>query len=127
MNHRRFFLRFLLSFGCMGVGSLALAQTFPSKPMRLIVPFAVGGSSDVMARGLAKQLSDQMGTQVVVENRPGGGGGVAMEAVVKSAADGHTLLYGTIGTNSVAPVLFKNLPFFCSSLHSRETRLSHRS
>jgi tripartite-type tricarboxylate transporter receptor subunit TctC len=47
---------------------------------------------------------------VVVENRPGGGGGVAMEAVVKSAADGHTLLYGTIGTNSVAPVLFKNLP-----------------
>ena len=55
MNHRRLFLRFLLSFGCMGVGSLALAQTFPSKPMRLIVPFAVGGSSDVMARGLANK------------------------------------------------------------------------
>jgi tripartite-type tricarboxylate transporter receptor subunit TctC len=110
MNQRRFFLRFLLSFSCLGFGSVAQAQSFPSKPLRLIVPFAVGGSSDVMARGLAKQLSDQMGTQVVVENRPGGGGGVAMEAVVKSAADGHTLLYGTIGTNSVAPVLFKNLP-----------------
>ena len=110
MNHRRFFLRILVSFGCLGAAAWAQAQSFPSKPLRLIVPFAVGGSSDVMARGLAKQLSDQMGTQVVVENRPGGGGGVAMEAVVKSAADGHTLLYGTIGTNSVAPVLFKNLP-----------------
>jgi tripartite-type tricarboxylate transporter receptor subunit TctC len=110
MNQRRFFLRFLLSFSCVGFGAVAQAQSFPSKPLRLIVPFAVGGSSDVMARGLAKQLSDQLGTQVVVENRPGGGGGVAMEAVVKSAADGHTLLYGTIGTNSVAPVLFKNLP-----------------
>ena len=110
MNQRRFFLCFLLSFSCLGFGAVAQAQSFPSKPLRLIVPFAVGGSSDVMARGLAKQLSDQLGTQVVVENRPGGGGGVAMEAVVKSAADGHTLLYGTIGTNSVAPVLFKNLP-----------------
>ena len=110
MNHRRLFLRILVSFGCLGAAAWAQAQSFPSKPLRLIVPFAVGGSSDVMARGLAKQLSDQMGTQVVVENRPGGGGGVAMEAVVKSAADGHTLLYGTIGTNSVAPVLFKNLP-----------------
>jgi tripartite-type tricarboxylate transporter receptor subunit TctC len=86
------------------------AQTYPNKPIRIIVPFAAGGSSDVMARGLGKQLAEQMGTQVVIENRPGGGGGPAMEAVVKSPADGHTLLYGTIGTNSVAPVLFKNLP-----------------
>jgi len=86
------------------------AQTYPSKPIRLIVPFAAGGSSDVMARVLGKQLAEQMGAQVVIENRPGGGGGPAMESVVKSPADGHTLLYGTIGTNSVAPVLFKNLP-----------------
>jgi tripartite-type tricarboxylate transporter receptor subunit TctC len=86
------------------------AQTYPNKSIRIIVPFAAGGSSDVMARGLGKQLAEQMGTQVVIENRPGGGGGPAMEAVVKSPADGHTLLYGTIGTNSVAPVLFKNLP-----------------
>ena len=59
----------------------AWAQSLSSKPIRLIVPFAVGGSSDVMARGLAKQLADQMGTQVMVENRPGGGGGLAMELV----------------------------------------------
>jgi tripartite-type tricarboxylate transporter receptor subunit TctC len=88
----------------------AFAQSFPARPLRLIVPFAVGGSSDVMARGLAKQLSEQLGQAVVVENKPGGGGGVAMEAVAKAPADGHTLLYGTIGTNGVAPVLFKNLP-----------------
>lgn len=89
---------------------LAHAQSYPSKPVRIIVPFAVGGSSDIMARGLGKQLAEQMNVQVVVENRPGGGGGVAMQAVVASPADGHTLLYGTIGTNSVAPVLFRNLP-----------------
>ena len=88
----------------------APAQTYPSKPIRIIVPFAVGGSSDIMARGLGKQLAEQMGAQVVVENRPGGGGGPAMQAVVSSPADGHTLLYGTSGTNSVAPLLFKNLP-----------------
>ncbi len=88
----------------------APAQTYPSKPVRIIVPFAVGGSSDIMARGLGKQLAEQMGAQVVVENRPGGGGGPAMQAVVSSPADGHTLLYGTIGTNSVAPLLFRNMP-----------------
>lgn len=88
----------------------AWSQAFPSKPIRLLVPFAAGGSSDVMARGLAKQLSEQMGVQVVVENKPGAGGGVAMEATAKAPADGYTLMYGTIGTNSVAPVLFKSLP-----------------
>ena len=92
MNQWRLFLRILVGFWCLGAGVLAQAQSFPNKPLRLIVPFAVGGSSDVMARGLAKQLSDQMGTQVVVENSPGGGGGVAMEAVVKYVAYVHTLL-----------------------------------
>ncbi|MBL0421795.1 tripartite tricarboxylate transporter substrate binding protein [Ramlibacter sp. AW1] len=90
----------------------AFAQSsFPGgRPIRIIVPFAAGGSSDVMARGLGKQLSDQMGVPFVIENRPGAGGGVAMEQVARAPADGHTLLYGTIGTNAVAPVLFKNLP-----------------
>ena len=88
----------------------AHAQTYPSKPVRIIVPFAAGGSSDIMARGLGKQLAEQMGVPFVTENRPGGGGGVAMEVVAKAPADGHTILYGTIGTNGVAPALFKNLP-----------------
>src|SRR3954468_1358533 len=88
----------------------SFAQSFPARPLRMIVPFAVGGSSDVMARGLGKQLSEQLGVAVVIENRPGAGGGGAMEVVAKAPADGHTLRYGTIGTNGVAPVLFKNLP-----------------
>jgi tripartite-type tricarboxylate transporter receptor subunit TctC len=105
----------LLGLLAMGAGATlpldsARAQSYPSKPIRIIVPFAVGGSSDIMARALGKQLAEQMNAQVIVENRPGGGGGPAMQAVVSAPADGHTLLYGTIGTNSVAPVLFKNLP-----------------
>lgn len=101
---------YALALAAATLAGSASAQNFPSKPIRLLVPFAAGGSSDVMARGLAKQLSDQMGVQVVVENKPGAGGGVAMEATAKASADGYTLMYGTIGTNSVAPVLFKNLP-----------------
>lgn len=108
---RRHWISAIAAGGVMAALPLfASAQTYPSKPIRIIVPFAVGGSSDIMARGLGKQLAEQMGAQVVVENRPGGGGGPAMQAVVSSTADGHTLLYGTIGTNSVAPLLFRNLP-----------------
>jgi len=109
---RRKLLQGLLAMGAGAALPLASAraQSYPSKPIRIIVPFAVGGSSDIMARALGKQLAEQMNAQVIVENRPGGGGGPAMQAVVSAPADGHTLLYGTIGTNSVAPVLFKNLP-----------------
>jgi len=109
---RRQLLQGLLAMGAGAALPLASAraQSYPSKPIRIIVPFAVGGSSDIMARALGRQLAEQMNAQVIVENRPGGGGGPAMQAVVSAPADGHTLLYGTIGTNSVAPVLFKNLP-----------------
>jgi len=109
---RRKLLQGLLAMGAGAALPLASAraQSYPSKPIRIIVPFAVGGSSDIMARALGRQLAEQMNAQVIVENRPGGGGGPAMQAVVSAPADGHTLLYGTIGTNSVAPVLFKNLP-----------------
>lgn len=89
----------------------AFAQTYPNKPVRLVVPFAPGGSSDVLARGVAKQLGDQMNAQFLVENRPGGGGNIALESVAKAPADGATLLFGTIGTNGIAPALFKNLSF----------------
>ena len=89
----------------------ALAQTYPSKPLRLIVPFSAGGSSDVLARGVAKQLGEQMGQPVVVENRAGAGGMIALEFVAKAPADGYTLLFGTIGTNGIGPALYKNVPF----------------
>ena len=86
-------------------------QSYPSKPLRLIVPFSAGGSSDVLARGVAKQLGEQMGEPVVVENRAGAGGMIALEFVAKSPADGYTLLFGTIGTNGIGPALYKNLSF----------------
>lgn len=106
LNRRWMMMGLMASLGL----SSAWAQLAPDRPVRLIVPFAAGGSSDVMARLLAKQLATQMNQSFVVENRPGAGGGIAMEAVARAPADGHTLLYGTIGTNAVAPSLFKNLP-----------------
>ena len=92
-------------------GAGALAQIYPSKPIRLIVPFAPGGSSDLLARGVAKQLGEQMGASMVVENRPGAGGNIAAEAVAKGPADGYQLLFGTIGTHGVGPALYKQLAF----------------
>jgi tripartite-type tricarboxylate transporter receptor subunit TctC len=89
----------------------ALGQSYPAKPLRLIVPFSAGGSSDVLARGVAKQLGEQMGEPVVVENRAGAGGMIALEFVAKAPGDGYTLLFGTIGTNGIGPALYKNLSF----------------
>jgi tripartite-type tricarboxylate transporter receptor subunit TctC len=91
--------------------SEAMAQTYPAKPIRLIVTFAAGGSSDALARGLAKQLGDQMGVSVVVENRPGAGGNIGAEVVAKGQGDGYLLLFGTIGTHGIGPALYKQLPF----------------
>jgi tripartite-type tricarboxylate transporter receptor subunit TctC len=89
----------------------AWAQPYPAKPVRLIVTFAAGGSSDVLARSVGKFVGDGLGQQVVVENRPGAGGRIGAEAVAKAPADGYTLLFGTIGTHGVGPALFRNLPF----------------
>lgn len=89
----------------------AMAQAYPSKPIRLVVTFAAGGSSDSLARGVAKQLGEQMGVSVVVENRPGAGGSIGSEVVAKGQGDGYLLLFGTIGTHGIGPALYKNLPF----------------
>ena len=89
----------------------AHAQPWPAKPIRLIVTFSAGGSSDVLARGVAKFMGDGLGQQMVVENRPGAGGRIGAEAVAKAAPDGYTLLFGTIGTHGVGPALYANLPF----------------
>jgi len=93
------------------VGTDAIAQAFPAKPVRLVVTFAPGGSSDALARGLAKQLGEQLGEIVVVENRPGAGGNIGAEVVAKGQGDGHLLLFGTIGTHGIGPALYKQLPF----------------
>ncbi len=89
----------------------AWAQPYPAKPLRLVVTFAPGGSSDVLARGVAKYMGEGLGQQIVVENRPGAGGRIGAEAAAKAAPDGYTLLFGTIGTHGVGPALYRNLPF----------------
>jgi tripartite-type tricarboxylate transporter receptor subunit TctC len=88
----------------------AHAQTYPTRPIRLIVPFAAGGAVDVLARLLASKLGDQVGQPVVVENRPGAGGTLAADQVAKSPPDGYTILQNTNGA-AIAPALYNTLPF----------------
>ena len=103
-------MRFLLLLlACTGVAGLASAQAFPSRPIRLVVPFAPGGASDIVARIIAPKLSERLGQQVVVDNRSGAAGNIAVEIVATAQPDGHTVLAGNISTNSINHLLFKKL------------------
>jgi tripartite-type tricarboxylate transporter receptor subunit TctC len=86
------------------------SQSFPTRPVRILVPFAAGGVADITARVLSQKMSETLGQQVLVENRPSAGGIVASEAVAKAEPDGHTLLFITNG-NAVSVSLFKSLPY----------------
>ena len=87
------------------------AQTFPAKPLRIIVGFAPGGPNDIIARALAARLTESLAQTVTVENRTGAGGNLAAELVARAAPDGHTLMLGSTGTNSVNPALYPKLSF----------------
>src|SRR5215470_1734267 len=101
----------LLVIGGAGPGAEpALAQGFPAKPVRIVVPFAAGGSVDALARVIGSKLSEQLNQPVVVENRPGAGGNLGADAVAKAAPDGYTILQNTVG-QAIAPAIFKTLPF----------------
>jgi len=89
----------------------ASAQTYPSKPIHLIVPYAPGGVADIAARLVGAKLTEALGQQVVVENRTGGNGFIAVTAVVKAPADGYTLLVPTVGEITINPALFKDIPY----------------
>ena len=93
------------------LSSGAYAQTFPSKPVRLVVPFAPGGAPDLVARGLAPKLSESLGQAVVVDNRAGAGGIIGMEIVAKASPDGHTLVIGSNGPLAIVPNLHRSLSF----------------
>jgi tripartite-type tricarboxylate transporter receptor subunit TctC len=90
----------------------ALAQTaWPNKPVKIIVPFAPGGTTDILARAIAPELSKAFGQSFIVENRAGAGGNVGADAVAKSAPDGYTLLMGTVGTHGINKALYPSLPY----------------
>jgi len=95
----------------MIAASSAIAQDFPNRPVKILVPQTPGGASDALARIIAQKLSDKWGQPVVVENRAGAGGNVGMEVVAKSPADGYTLLMSYVGTHAINGALYKNLPF----------------
>lgn len=92
------------------VPGMALAQAWPTKPIRVVVPFGAGGVADIVARTVAPKLSEGLGQQVVIENRPSAGGIIAAETVARAEPDGHTLLLITNG-NAVSQALFKSLPY----------------
>ena len=89
----------------------AQGQTYPSRPIRLINPLGVGGTAEALSRTLAKGLSDQLGQPVVVEAKSGAAGTIGAAYVAKSPPDGYTLLYGVTGTNSIAPAVYRKLPY----------------
>ena len=89
----------------------ALAQSYPSRPVRLVVPFPAGGTTDILARAMAEKLSGALGQQFVVDNRPGAGGNIGSDIVAKSQSDGYTLLMGTVGTHAINPSLYPKMPY----------------
>jgi tripartite-type tricarboxylate transporter receptor subunit TctC len=97
-----------LSLLCSGA---ALADTFPSKPIRIIVPAAPGGTTDIASRLVGKRMSDLLGQPVVVENKAGGGGIIGSQALKQSPPDGYTLIMGNIGPNAINFGLYKQLPY----------------
>ena len=92
-------------------GAQAQTSNYPERPITMIVTFAVGGSSDVLARSVANAMSQGLGKPIVVENRPGAGGNIGAEAVSKAAPDGYTILFGTNGTLGIGPALYRNLRY----------------
>ena len=107
--------RATLSIAACAISTLATptirAQNWPSKPIRFVVPFAPGGTSEIVARSVAAELGKQLGQTVYVENKPGGAGVPAMQEVAKATPDGHTLILGHVGTLAVNPYMLKNQPY----------------
>ena len=111
-HHRRLLIATCLAGG-MGLACLSAAaqSAWPGKPVKIVVPFAPGGTTDILARAMAPELSRAFGQPFIVENRTGAGGNVGSDAVAKSPADGYTLLMGTVGTHGINKALYNKMPF----------------
>jgi tripartite-type tricarboxylate transporter receptor subunit TctC len=91
--------------------AIAQAQALPSKPIRFIVPYLAGGTTDLVARTVGEEMSRRLGQPVVIENRPGAGGNIGMDAVAKAAPDGTTIGFGAISTNALNAHIYRKMPF----------------
>jgi tripartite-type tricarboxylate transporter receptor subunit TctC len=103
-------LRTLAALAVLAAGAAA-AQQYPARPVKIIVAFTAGGTSDIMARTVAQRLSERFGQPFVVENRPGAGGNLGTEVVVRAPPDGYTLIINSVGPMAVNPTLYKNLSY----------------
>ncbi|MGV0980986.1 MAG: Bug family tripartite tricarboxylate transporter substrate binding protein [Polynucleobacter sp.] len=104
--------RFILLAGALSLAlpQLAIAQSWPTKPIKLVIPFAAGGTTDILGRLLAQQLTKDLGQNVIVENKGGAGGNIAAEFVAQSPADGYTIMLASGSMLTVNPNLYKKLP-----------------
>src|SRR5205814_3472032 len=107
--HRRHWL--VLAALPMLPRTLLAQERWPARPVRIVVPFAPGGTTDILARSLAPELSRAFGQQFIVDNKPGAGGNIGAAEVAKAAPDGYTLLMGTVGTHGINQSLYPKMPF----------------
>jgi tripartite-type tricarboxylate transporter receptor subunit TctC len=101
----------LILLALFAAGPVAAADPYPTKPIRIIVPFPPGGPADALARTVGDRLAQSMGQSVVIDNRPGAGGNIGMELGAKAAPDGHTLILAPAGNLTVNPSLYRNVPY----------------
>jgi tripartite-type tricarboxylate transporter receptor subunit TctC len=101
----------VFTLAAAGAPTLRAQGSWPSKPVRIVVPFAAAGTTDILARALAPELQRVFGQSFVVDNKPGAGGNTGSAEVAKSAADGYTLLMGTVGTHAINPSLYPKMPY----------------
>ena len=111
MNFKSIALISLLTWAAASTLTTSQAQTFPSKPVRIVVPQTPGGASDALARIVGQKLSEKWGQAVVIENRAGAGGNIGMDVVAKAPADGYTLLMSYVGSHAINVSIYKKLPF----------------
>lgn len=104
-------LALLVAVCCLPLTQAASAAEYPARPLRLVVPFTPGGTTDILARVVGARLGEVLGQSVVVENRPGAGGNLGAEAVARAAPDGYTLLMGTLGTQVTNAYLYARMPY----------------
>jgi len=108
MNRTR---RTLLALASMAVGAAAFAQAYPAKPIRVVVPFPPGGGTDIIAREVTQKVTKTTGWNFVIDNKPGAGGNLGVDAVAKSPADGYTIVLGQTSNLAINPTLYAKLPY----------------